>query len=424
MPFFAIFLIPAWFVFVDGRLSDDEGPIIGIEFGYPYSRVAIQGQDLSSLEILAEVHSSLNTAHPRIGHEPCHTPNVYIEDLRVLIEPASSIRKYQEEHEIYNSGSIQHIAPGGAPFTPEYLLGLLFEKLRVAAESVSGQNIGGAVVSIPYFYVTDFQRRVLHSLVASNLEVRQIIPAGTAATSAHGYPSQGHKFIDYYLICTKERCGIQLYDDGYDEMLAIAEDLRGEGIIEDLLKGAGILARDILHVIIIDEPSLVLRQQVEVNFPGKILPPDPYAVLRGATLKARWLSEPEVTCAMSIIPFGLGVQLSGGIFGPVIMRNTILPKQASRSGAPWELEYTNSSASQLLGTMDLPVVEGTAAPFDVIISVAIDKDGLMNFTAIEGDRQTSMVVPFPHNPLTEEDVAAMVNEAEEFARSERITDVE
>ncbi len=40
----------------------------------------------------------------------------------------------------------------------------------------------------------------------------------------------------------------QFNDDGYDEMLAIAEDLRGEGIIEDLLKGAGILARDILHV--------------------------------------------------------------------------------------------------------------------------------------------------------------------------------
>ncbi len=55
-------------------------------------------------------------------------------------------------------------------------------------------------------------------------------------------------------------------------------------------------------------------------------------------------------------------------------------------GAPWELEYTNSSASQLLGTMDLPVVEGTAAPFDVIISVAIDEDELMNFTAVEGDR--------------------------------------
>lgn len=144
-------------------------------------------------------------------------------------------------------------------------MGLLFEKLRVTAESVHG-NIGGAVVSIPSFCrhiyfpfivlqligtldVTDSQRRVLHSLVASNLEVRQIIPAGTAATLADGYPSQGRKFIDYYsLICTKGRCGIQFNDDGYDEMLAIAEDLRGEGIIEDLLKGAGILARDILHV--------------------------------------------------------------------------------------------------------------------------------------------------------------------------------
>ncbi|PBK87314.1 hypothetical protein ARMGADRAFT_465226 [Armillaria gallica] len=94
--------------------------------------------------------------------------------------------------------------------TPEYLLGLLFEKLRLTVESVYGQNLGGTVVSIPSFYVTDFQRRVLHSLLASNLEVRQIIPAGTAATLAHGYPSQGHRFIDYYLlICTKERCGIQ-----------------------------------------------------------------------------------------------------------------------------------------------------------------------------------------------------------------------
>lgn len=35
-----------------------------------------------------------------------------------------------------------------------------------------------------------------------------------------------------------------------------------------------------------------------------------------------------------------------------------------------------------------------------------------------------MVTPFPHNPLTEEDIAAMVNEAEDFARSEQITDLE
>ncbi|PBK87313.1 hypothetical protein ARMGADRAFT_1168665 [Armillaria gallica] len=30
MPFFAIFLILAWFALVDGRLSYDEGPIISI----------------------------------------------------------------------------------------------------------------------------------------------------------------------------------------------------------------------------------------------------------------------------------------------------------------------------------------------------------------------------------------------------------
>ncbi len=35
-----------------------------------------------------------------------------------------------------------------------------------------------------------------------------------------------------------------------------------------------------------------------------------------------------------------------------------------------------------------------------------------------------MVVPFAHNPLTEEDIATMVNEAEDFACSEQITDLE
>ncbi len=111
IPFFAIFLIPAWFALVDGRLSNDEGPIIGVGWVrrralvfpadqncqnlvirafrwlqlYPsclpvstklfscgvrfYSLVArrfrlkhrsrIQGHDLSSLEVLAEVRSSL-----------------------------------------------------------------------------------------------------------------------------------------------------------------------------------------------------------------------------------------------------------------------------------------------------------------------------------------------------------------------------
>ncbi|KAK0462927.1 uncharacterized protein EV420DRAFT_1145291 [Desarmillaria tabescens] len=193
-------------------------------------------------------------------------------------------------------------------------------------------------------------------------------------------------------------------------------------------------------VIIIDEPPPLLRQEIEVSFSGKILPFDPYAIVCGAALKVKWLSEPEVTCAMSIIPFGLGVQLSDGVFGSVIMRNSILPEQASRrfkfmerqirfftgSGVLWEQEYTNSSASQLLGTMYLPVVEGNAAPFDIIISIAINEDGLMNFTAVEGDisSQTSMIIPFPHEPLTEEDIAAMVREAEDFVSSEQSADME
>ncbi|KAK0189938.1 hypothetical protein F5146DRAFT_645713 [Armillaria mellea] len=303
----------------------------------------IQGQDSSSLEVLAEVRSSLCFVEILIGHEPCNALNVHIDDIRVLLEPAGSIRKYQEDQEIYNGGYM--LLSSGIPFvrlssislslhwrevmkTSEYLLSLFFE-MRVAAESIYVQDIDGAVVSIPSFYVTDFQRRVLHSPVSANPEVRQIIPVGTAVTLAHRYPSKGNKSIDYcLLICTKERCGIQFYDDGYDEIPKIADDLHGEGMIEELLEGAGILGRDKLHVIIIDEPPPVLRQQVEVSFPRKILPPDPYAIVRGAVLKAKWLSEPEVTCAMSIIPFGLGEQLSDGIFGPVIMRNTLIPKQA------------------------------------------------------------------------------------------------
>ncbi len=86
-------------------------------------RSRIQGHDLSSLEVLAEVRSSLcfasneilsvslclcrciciniNIARPRIGHEP---PNVHIGDLGVLLEPAGSIGRYQEDREIYKSG--------------------------------------------------------------------------------------------------------------------------------------------------------------------------------------------------------------------------------------------------------------------------------------------------------------------------------
>ncbi|KAK0471944.1 hypothetical protein IW261DRAFT_1666533 [Armillaria novae-zelandiae] len=168
--------------------------------------------------------------------------------------------------------------------------------------------------------VTNFQRRVLHSLVSSNLGVRQIISAATAATLAHGFSSWDNKFTDYrFLVRTKERRGIQLYDDGYDWTLAIIDNLDGEEIIEELLQGAGILAGDILH-------------KVEVNFPGKILPSDsdPYAVTRGVALTAGWFSEAEVTYNMSIIPLGLGVQISEEIFQPVTMKNTMLPKRASR----------------------------------------------------------------------------------------------
>lgn len=66
----------------------------------------IQEQDLDSLEVLAEGCSNLCPAEDDIliGHEPCNAPNVHIEDLRGLLEPARSITMYQGDREIYNSG--------------------------------------------------------------------------------------------------------------------------------------------------------------------------------------------------------------------------------------------------------------------------------------------------------------------------------
>ncbi|SJL11589.1 uncharacterized protein ARMOST_14995 [Armillaria ostoyae] len=174
IPFLAIFLIPVWFI-VGGRLSKAKGPIIATEFGfrafrwpelylsaYPYSpsypRAAIQKQDLIAWRFLLRLQLVFCKKRKSNRTELCNAPNAHIEDLRVPLELAGSIKKYQEAQETYNSGFMKC-------FTPGYLLGLLFKKPRVAAESVYGQNIGGAVVSNYTFLLSAFWFSFITSLL-------------------------------------------------------------------------------------------------------------------------------------------------------------------------------------------------------------------------------------------------------------------
>ncbi len=67
IPFFAIFLIPAWFALVDGRLSDDEGPIIGVggsvvvRSSFPLTKIvriylSVRSDGCNCIRLLTRVH--------------------------------------------------------------------------------------------------------------------------------------------------------------------------------------------------------------------------------------------------------------------------------------------------------------------------------------------------------------------------------
>jgi molecular chaperone DnaK len=204
------------------------------------------------------------------------------------------------------------------------------------------------------------------------------------------------------------------------------------------LKDSGLTLKDIDAVILVGGMTRMplVQRKVKDFFgkaPSKGVNPDEVVAV-GAALQAAALSgEVDEVLLLDVTPLSLGVETGGGVFFPLIPRNTTIPTHAVET-------FTTSIDNQpfvpihvLQGEREMAVDNKTLAKFElspippaprgvpeIQVSFDIDTEGIVHVTAKDlgtGREQNISVVAA--SGLTEVQIAQIVKEADEFRESDQ-----
>ena len=218
------------------------------------------------------------------------------------------------------------------------------------------------------------------------------------------------------------------------EFEGLVEDLvqRSFGPCEQALKDAGVTAQQIDDVLLVGGMTrMPMVQSAVADFFGKKplrgVNPDEVVAIGAATQAAVLSGEVEEVLLLDVTPLSLGVETGGGVFTPLIKRNTTIPTR-KRQIFTTSIDGQNFVPVHVLqGERQMAVDNTTLAKFELTgippaprgvpqieVSFEIDSNGIVSVAAKDlgtGKQQTVRVTA--GSGLTEDDIDRIVNEAEE-----------
>ncbi len=185
---------------------------------------------------------------------------------------------------------------------------------------------------------------------------------------------------------------------------------RSLGICEGVLNNAGIMKSDINEVVLVGGMTRMplIREMVQDYFgitPGTAVNPDE-AVAIGAAIQAKALeNDDSKVLLLDVVPLTLGLEAAGGIFIPLIQKNTKVPHRVSRVFTTnrdnqesviisvYQGENARCEDNTLLATFELGGIRPAPRMEPQIeVSLRIDVNGILSVTAIDLDTHQSQSV--------------------------------
>jgi molecular chaperone DnaK len=220
---------------------------------------------------------------------------------------------------------------------------------------------------------------------------------------------------------------------------SLVKDLveRTEGPCFEALKAAGLDPREIDEVLLVggQTRSPIVLRHVERLFgksPNREINPDEVVAI-GAAIQAGILDgEIKNVVLLDVTPLSLGIETHGGLFTPLIMRNSTIPTKNSQVFTTVIDNQDKVEIHCLQGERDLSAENRSLGRFELVgippaprgvpqieVTFAIDSNGIVSVSARDvATNQQQGIQVNSSSGLSRDEIERLVREAQEFAQDD------